>query len=302
MERIRRPAAAVCAVAAVAGTAFLAPAATGTREAPRTVPPYRQLVGLFRYDASRPLAVAVDRESIEQGITVRRVSFAVPGIRLRAYLLLPRAGERRPGIVIAPEGVADRESFFGEGVALARRGAVVLLVDGPWAAAELRNWPTCRRRRDYSEVVRSVIELRRALDLLTSLAQVDATRLAVGGYSYSAWTTGILAGVDRRPKAFVLASGEATMTRFLAERCGRHRSYVEPMRVFDTVRYVGHAAPAALLFQNGTRDEYWPRRSMVALQRAASRPKTIRWYRAAHSLNAAARRDRIAWLAVRLGL
>ena len=92
------------------------------------------------------------------------------------------------------------------------------------------------------------------------------------------------------------ANDEATMTRFLRQECGGGQ-YLARMRAFDPVRYVGDAAPAALLIQNGRFDQYWTRREIVRLQQAASRPKTVRWYDAAHSLDAAAERDRIAWLA-----
>jgi dienelactone hydrolase len=285
------------AAVAVIGALLLAahvPAATPTSLDP-------SLVRLFDYARRATLGVRTGQERIQRGVRIQQISFAVPRLRLRALLLLPQATGRHPGVVIAPEGVADRESFLAEGLLLARRGAVVLLVDGPWAAARLLGWPTCTAR-DRTEVIRSVLELRRALDVLTTRADVDRSRLAVMGFSYSAWTAGILAGVERRPRAFVLASGEATMTRFLGQQCGSERRYLARMRAFDPVLYVGHAAPAALLIQNGRSDEYWPRPEMVRLQKTASRPKTVRWYDASHALNEAAERDRNAWLAKRLRL
>lgn len=53
------------------------------------------------------------------------------------------------------------------------------------------------------------------------------------------------------------------------------------------------AAPASLLFQNGTRDPVSPRKDVDAYFRAASAPKERRFYDAPHELDA---QDRDAWL------
>lgn len=265
--------------------------AAGVSARPSASPP----VHLFDYSRQQPLRFRVEARRVEEGVPVQEVSFEVPGLRLDALLVLPPTKGRHPAVLIAPEGVHDRHAFEREGRALARRGLVVLLLDGPWVAAQLLTWPTCTNQ-DRAEVVRSVVELRRGLDVLSRRPEVDPSRLAVAGYSYSAWTAGILAGVDRRPRAFVLESGEATMTRFLREECGTRDAYVQRMRPLDPVLYVGGAPVAAFLFQNATSDQYWPRAEMVALQRAARGRKTIRWYDTAHSLDEQAERDRIAWL------
>lgn len=251
---------------------------------------------LFDYSRQQPLRLRVEARRVEEGVPVQEVSFEVPGLRLDALLVLPTTKGRHPAVVIAPEGVHDRYAFEREGRALARRGLVVLLLDGPWVAAQRLNWPTCTNQ-DRAEVLRSFVELRRGLDILAGRPDVDSSRMGVVGYSYSAWTAGILAGVDRRPRAFVLESGEATMTRFLREQCGTRDAYLRGMRAFDPVLYVGRAPAASFLFQNATSDQYWPRAEMVALQRAARGRKTVRWYDTAHSLDEHAERDRIAWLA-----
>jgi predicted esterase len=64
----------------------------------------------------------------------------------------------------------------------------------------------------------------------------------------------------------------------------------------DPVRYVPRAAPASLLFQNGTRDPVSPRADVNAYVGAASTPKEQRWYDAGHELNAQAFAERDAWL------
>ena len=70
----------------------------------------------------------------------------------------------------------------------------------------------------------------------------------------------------------------------------------------DPLRYVRRAAPSALLFQGGRRDQVVPRKALLALARAGSRPKEVRWYGAGHGLNEQAYRDQLRWLSQELGL
>jgi fermentation-respiration switch protein FrsA (DUF1100 family) len=70
----------------------------------------------------------------------------------------------------------------------------------------------------------------------------------------------------------------------------------------DPIHYIGHAAPSALLFQNGRQDKGIPVASALRLQQAGSDPKRILWYDGGHGLTPQAVRDRAAWLHERLGI
>lgn len=70
----------------------------------------------------------------------------------------------------------------------------------------------------------------------------------------------------------------------------------------DPLRHIREAAPAKLRFQNGRRDEVVPRAALLAMYRAASKPKEIRWYDATHEPTAAVYRDTLSWLTKELGL
>jgi hypothetical protein len=70
----------------------------------------------------------------------------------------------------------------------------------------------------------------------------------------------------------------------------------------EPIHYVGCAAPAALLFQNGTLDAAVPPADALRYQEAGSEPKTIRWYRAGHMLEAAAGEDQAGWLSEMVGI
>ena len=103
----------------------------------------------------------------------------------------------------------------------------------------------------------------------------------------------------------MIKSGRAHLSTAISAACtklgkAKLAAYVATMAMVDPVRYVRSARPAALLFQNGTRDATSPRRDVNAYVKAASKPNEQRWYAAGHELNAAAAVYRDKWLAGRL--
>jgi uncharacterized protein len=106
---------------------------------------------------------------------------------------------------------------------------------------------------------------------------------------------GLAAALDPRVKAVVLMAGRAHPSGPAATR----KAVFERL---DTVRFVGHLAPADLLVQGGTKDEVIGRRDLEELYAAASEPKELRWYPAGHGLGLKSQRERIAWLSEELAL
>src|SRR5947207_831503 len=86
------------------------------------------------------------------------------------------------------------------------------------------------------------------------------------------------------------ASAATTATSVACTQLGRTKlaAWRKVVSAVDPVRWVGTSRPAALLFQNGTRDPISPRADVNAFVRAAGKPKELRWYKAAHELNAGA--------------
>ncbi len=124
---------------------------------------------------------------------------------------------------------------------------------------------------------------------------------------------GLLAGVERRIRAYVLASGDgglvAHVTRpddpyslFRQVPPAYQARWLAAMEPIEPIHFVGHAAPAALFFQAGRRDQFIPREEAVRWQQAGSAPKQVTWYDADHFLNAAAIRDEVAWLQSQIGI
>ncbi len=240
-------------------------------------------------------------------IKIRDVSFASPrGGRVPAYLILPPGKGPFPAVVYLHGSGGGRLDLVAHGGWLAARHAVALTIDSPLARRPRPVVPAgiagIRKERDLT--VQTVIDLRRAIDLLQSLPQVADARIGFVGYSAGARTGAILAGVERRVSAFVLMSGGSVpIRRYVTAAPATLRAEVSRLLgPVDPLRNVRRAAPARLFFQNGTRDRVVPRSALLALFRAASEPKELRWYRAGHGLTARAYRDQLEWLARELRL
>jgi dienelactone hydrolase len=280
----------------------------GGEEAPTATTATTASSSLFDYDRSAPLRYE-DRGRVNPGypVRVRDVSYASPGGgRVTAFLVVPPGKGPYPGVLYLHGAGEDRTRLAVPAAWLAARGAVALVIDS--AFARTKSSPpkdplgSLEWGRDLT--AQTVVDLRRGVDLLRSLPQVDPERIGFVGYSAGAKMGAILAGVERRVRAYDLMSGGSPPVDAFAAAApaGIRRQVARVISQIDPLRSIRHAAPAALFFQDGLRDEIVPRPQLRALARAGSDPKRIRWYRAGHSLNARAYRDQLAWLSRELGV
>ena len=261
---------------------------------------------IYEYDRSAPLGFR-DRGVVNRRypVEVHDVSYSSPrGGRVSAYLVVPPGEGPFPAVVYLHGSGGSRIDFLAPATWLAGRRAVALTIDSAFARARLASFPQglagIRKQRDLE--VQTIVDLRRAVDLLQSLSYVDGDRLGFVGLSAGARSGAILAGVERRIKAFVLMSGRGVSAETYAAAAPRslRAQVLRLLRQTDELRYVARSAPSRLFFQLGRRDEIVPRAALVRLFRAAGRPKQVRWYSAGHVLNAQAHRDQLRWLSSEL--
>jgi dienelactone hydrolase len=161
--------------------------------------------------------------------------------------------------------------------------------------------------------VQLIVDWRRGVDLLLSRKDVDPHRLAYVGHSYGGAMGGLLAGVEKRLKAYALVVGDGGLVSHFKAGDGEpnplprlrkatRERWLAAMEPIEPLHWVGRATPARLLFQNGRRDRIVPETSSRAYQAAGSEPKTLKWYDADHFLNDQATRDRHLWLAEQVGI
>lgn len=263
---------------------------------------------LFDYDAERPPAI----ETAGTDVSVRDLAYrAAPERWVRAYLVAPVGEEqsRFAAVLFLHPAPGSRATFLAEAVALAGMGAASLLVDAPWAADTAATWGQAVTDPEEAvrEHIRTVIDLRRGIDLLVAQPNIDPGRIGFVGHSFGALIGAVLAGVDRRVKAAVLMAGTGRFADVAAVnlpdlRGERLERYRRTLANIDPAVWVGRAAPTPLLFQSALHDEVITEEQSREFFERASEPKSLEWYDAGHYLDEAARRDRIAWLAGRLSL
>jgi len=259
----------------------------------------------FVYDASRPLEVRdAGRVNSDYPIAVRDVSYLSGGRRIEGFLAVPPGGRRRPAAVYLHGSGGDRRQLLVHAVWLAGRGAVTLAITAPSAAAPAESGlaPAAALRRQHDLAVADVVAVRRGFDLLEARRDVDGSRLGFVGWSAGARTGALLAGVERRAKAFVLMSGGATpVSAYAAAAPQALRADVRRLLgEVDPLRTIRRARAWTLLLQDGRYDHVVPRSALNGLARAAPKGTDVRWYAAGHDLDEAAFRDQLAWLARRL--
>src|SRR3712207_2201177 len=218
----------------------------------------------YAYDTARALDVRdLGRVNKDHPIEVRDVSFFGGQERGPAFLLTPPGKGPYPAVVYLHGSGGDRFEMLQAAGWLAARRAVALTVESAYSpnrAVELGPG-VAGLRKERNRTVQEIVELRRAVDLLQSLPQVDDDRIGFVGYSAGARSGAILAGVEPRIKAFVFMSGgEDSVDEFMKLVPARRRNEVRPLlEDTDGLKYIARAAPSKLFFQVGKRDSVVPR-------------------------------------------
>lgn len=270
-----------------------------------------ELAKLFAYDRSSAFDLAEVSTKEQDGVTIRDINYAARNPqrgRIKAFLIRPIGKGPFAGVLFfhwlgTPNG--DRTQFLDEAVALAKRGAVSLLIQGyfPWMVEPSDG------QSDGQRVVDETREVRRAIDLLLSQPSVDKKRIGYVGHDYGAMYGSVTAAVDRRVKTYVLIAGVGSFSDWSldywlkAKPAEFKKSYREALREIEPIALIGRASPSALLFQFANTDKYIPKEAATAFYDAASNPKQVKWYDTNHEMNIeAARNDRREWLIEKLSL
>lgn len=254
----------------------------------------------FSYDRSAPLNVTTSATTIGfSGAHGRPVT----GVLYRAH-----TPGRHAAILfvhwLGTPATTNHTEFDAEARALATRGADTLLIDAMWAKP---HWFERGRapETDVRDSIDQVIDLRRSLDVLESLPDVDPQRIAYVGHDFGAMYGAVLAGVDTRPKAYALISGTSSFAQWylLGEKPHDEAAYRSAIDPFDPTQWLPKASARAFLFQFGTRDEYVSAAQSIAFESAAPAPRGVYWYDTGHEVAVpAARADRTRFLLDHLGL
>jgi dienelactone hydrolase len=272
----------------------------------------------LEYDASAPLGIQGAGLEQRGDVAVHDISYASPkGGRVPAYVVVPAGTGPFAAVIwghwyMPKSPVMNRKEFLDEAVLLARAGVVSLLPDGPIARPGHVEDPDPISEKNVNELIQQIVDMRRGADLLLARKDVDPSRLAYVGHSYDAEVGGFLSGLDKRFKAFVLMAGTLSddvdmrseeFKQFrLKAGAARVDAFTTKYAWLDPGKFVSHAAPAVVLLQYGSQERFLNPVRAREYAAAVSDPKELKIYDAPHSLNAAARSDRVGFLVKELQL
>jgi dienelactone hydrolase len=283
---------------AACGATGVGPTAAPTATA--SVAVATELAAQFAYDPSAPIGLVDIGSTTDGTVTINDIEFTSPkGGRARAYLITTTTSAPIPAMVFIAGSNQRREDIRIEAVGVARRGVIALVLEQSQIAAT-RSQIWTFTAQDREEAIQTVVDARRAIDLLASRKDVDRTRIGFYGFSYGAWLGAITTAVDRRVGLVVLRSGGPQILTAIARASGRTlpTGYSTLMATVDQMSYApGIAAP--VLVQNGSRDTTYTSEQMRDWQERIGGVKTVKNYDAGHGLDGSSLADALDWIVER---
>ena len=286
-------------VSAACSATDVRPTAPPTTGAP-SVAVAPDLVAQFAYDASAPMGLVEKGSTTDETLTIHDIEFTSPkGGLARAYLITPQTSAAIPAMVFVAGSNERREDIRIQAIGVARRGVIALVLEqSQIAAGRPQIWTFTEQDRE--EAIQTVVDARRAIDVLVARSDVDRTRVGYYGFSYGAWLGTITAAIDKRVTLLVLRSGGPQILAEIARASSRTLTpeYTAVMAHVDQMAYAP-AINAPVLVQNGSRDTTFTAQQMRAWQERVGGTKTVKTYDAGHTLDAQSLADALSWIAER---
>jgi dienelactone hydrolase len=254
-------------------------------------------------------AKAAKVEEISQGEIFTEIEFQSPrGNDVTASIAMPRNRTGKVPAVLWVHGFgSNRNAFSTEVTELAELGIASIIYDTNMTrfgrgGIDLQD-PVYAAEVFELQLRQDIVDGRVALDILERRGEVDMSRIGFVGVDYGVTVGGVLASVEDRIDAFVLASGFPEPSRYFAQELVPPESvdgFAERLAPYDPVRTLGHADEPILL-QNARRDRLIPAEDYERLIDAADGAE-VKWYESDHDLVFEAHQDRARWLSEQLGV
>jgi dienelactone hydrolase len=197
---------------------------------------------------------------------------------------------------------SDRTEFLAEAIQMASRGVVSVLPQGtfPWLVNPIGT------PQDVTLIRQQLEAFRATLDALIASRYVDPSRVAVVGHDYGAMYGALLAGVDTRVSAAVLATPDATwghwfVKYWLGYKGERETKYKALFSELEPGHHVSRLGGREL-FQWAGQDIYVSEGVRRQFAQAAPHAKVELYANSDHQLITQAQLDRDRFLEQVLGL
>lgn len=276
---------------------------------------------VFEYDSTLSLEFEESSSVKKNGYCIKDISYLSPyGGRVHAYLVIPDTDGPFPAIVFMHHGNGSRKTFLVEAESLASQGVISLLIDSPFVnnrvpedlSEEQKLSFIVETVTDIRKYTQTIVDIQRGIDLLSSFEFVDLNRIAYVGHSFGATWGGVLAGIEKRIKTYVLMAGFSSVSEwhrtsehpsaiFIRSHLSRERfeHFVSKLESVDAVHYIKNVSPSTtVLFQFVYDDEFVSKFQAETFYSVTVSPKEILWYRTDHLFTDCdkAYQDRRKWI------
>lgn len=263
-----------------------------------------ELLSYYEYDRVLPLEAEVSKVGEDELIVVYKVLYtSVNNVRVPALLMLPKTGQPPYPCIVFLHGYGGRKE---DALPLARvaapKGFAVFSIDAVYhgerraPGKQLYSPDLEESRRGF---IQTVLDLRRGVDFLETVKEVDATRIGYAGGSMGGILGAIFIGVEPRVKAAVIVVGGGNMTLMIREsqhpavpaireRIEREKlDWKELERLFEPVEplnFIWRFSPKPIQFHCGRFDTIVPAEAQKQLAEQAGEPKEVYWYDSGHDV------------------
>jgi len=264
-------------------------AAAGASAAVKAVAtPEVSALAFYDYDAGLPLDIEQSELKHTDTFTQYHLWYtSAHDQRVSALLTIPAGGGKHPVLLVQHGYGGSKEVDYVQWptALLVKEGYAVLSIDAQYHGERKKpNRPQelfdVRSAEARDAFVQTVIDLRRALDLLGERDDIDANHIGYLGMSMGAMLGAVFCGVDERVGGACLIVGGGDFARLLGAKIAPQ---VETnAKIIDPVYYVGMISPRPLLMINGRTDHTVRPANAQAMFDAAREPKRIEWYDGGH--------------------
>jgi dienelactone hydrolase len=240
---------------------------------------FSEMKRMYDYDRSEPLDFKTRGTEDWDGVTAQMIEYTSAGCTVPAMLVIPTGRGPFPVVLCAPGSSLTNRMFDKYMPALARKGIASLAIDPPDGRDPNVDIEAGGAAGWIKGNARYVVDLRRGLDLLETLPQIESRRIGYVGHSWGASPPGgLLAGVDQRIKAYALTYGGGSL---------RGLDPVLVGELQDPAEYLAHNRGAVFLFQC-TKQDYkgedsrYTHERLAALFAVVPGPKVFQWVKGSH--------------------